>query len=200
MIGTLESTLSSDTTSDGSTLLPGLEHHWSGAEALEETLVSGPRRASLLRSAAEHVEPPRRAAAGPECGHSDTASPAAGSQARIRQAFDACKDALDCALEWSDDTIAKANALSDFSGSLSLLWEERGHRERGFSIVLNSLQTMMLEADMDLVGTDRILALRSVVSYVAAAPSLTNADIRHVGRVLSEVGCDAFTGFRSPKH
>ena len=166
---------------------------------VEKTSVSGPRHTGTFVSwgdCAANIDA-SIGASSTEVGAA-SALPVAGSRRRIQQAFTECKVALECALESGDDLIAKANALTDFSDALAVLWTERPHRERQFSLVVNRLQTMMVEMDLENVSEDKLRALRSVVSSAAAAPQLTNSDVRFVSSTLAKAGCDVFTGFRSP--
>ena len=166
---------------------------------VEKTPVSGPRHTGTFVSSGDYAADIDASIGAPsaEVG-AVSALPVAGSRRRIQQAFTECKVALECALNSGHDFIAKANALTDFADALAVLWNERTHRERQFSLVVNRLQTMMLEMDLENVLEEKLQAVRRVVSSAAAAPQLTNSDVRFVSSTLAKAGCDVFTGLRSP--
>ena len=112
------------------------------------------------------------------------------SSPNIQLIFKSCREAVERAVESSDDLIARANALNDLRDALRDLWEYRAGREEQFGDLVNHLQGLLI--DVEDLPIQQIEAIGKVIEGASCAHVLTDPDLREFTRILMKSGCDVF--------
>ncbi len=126
--------------------------------------------------------------------------PRAGSATRVSRYFAKCREAIREALENHEDVMAINNAMQDYQSGLAALWEERGNRERAFGLLVNRLQTMLLDVDVETISKPALKAVDHVVREASYPSRLTASDVKSFNQRLNKAGCDVFTGLRARRN
>ena len=170
----------------------------SAVVAYEKGTVSGPAHCDTLTTGAGPFtarEDP--AAMRPPSEPHGLSGPPPGTDVRTARAWKTCKAALECAFENASDPVSKANALYEYQEALARLWKEREHREKGFAVLVNRLQVMLIGADLTTVRPQHVEALLKVVNEAPRHQPLSSSNIRKFSADLDKAGCDVFKGLRS---
>ncbi|HUW33326.1 MAG TPA: hypothetical protein VM223_17085, partial [Planctomycetota bacterium] len=104
--------------------------------------------------------------------------------------FKSCKEAASRAVESIDDVVGRSNALHDLCNALEDLWQYRENREKQFRGFIVLLQGLLL--DVDDLPAPQLVAIAKVVDRAAAAPTITDPDLKSFMTILSKAGCRVF--------